>query len=77
MAERWMTPHTPPLLFPHQLGVKTHAASHRAYSTVGGTAPCASGCALAAKDHLRNRDPILMQMITAISEEGGKIIDSE
>ena len=72
-----MTPHTLPLLFSHQLGVKTRAMSHRAYSTAGGTAPFASGCALVAKDHLGNRDPVLMQTIPMINEEGGKIIESD
>lgn len=67
-----MMPHALPLLLSHQMGVKKHAESHGAYSTAGVTAPCASGCAPAAKDHLRNRDPILMQMVPVLNEEGGK-----
>lgn len=72
-----MTTHILPQLFSHQLGVQTCAKSHRAYSTAGGTAPCASGCALTAKDHVRNGQPILMQKIPAINEGGEKRIDSD
>jgi len=67
-----MTPHTLPLLFSHQLGAKTSAKSPGACGTAGGMAPRTSGCAPVAKDCLRNRDPVLTQMIPAMNEEGGQ-----